>query len=121
MPIKISAKKRIRVSFRRKLENLTRKKAFKDAIKIATKALTSKDFKAAEKLSQAIAAIDKAAKTNTIHKNKAARLKSKLMKLAYSKKIQAKSAKTEVKAVKRTKKTEPKPAEKKPTEKKAKK
>lgn len=93
MPIKVSAKKRLKVSARRRLENLARTRAYKDAIKAFKKAVSSKDRKAGEKLSRAIAVIDKAAKTHVIHKNKAGRLKSKIMKLASEKKIQPVSAK----------------------------
>ena len=93
MPTTKSAVKRVRVSARRHLENLARKNAMKTGIKTFLKAVEKKDTKASEKLSQAIAFIDKAAKARVIHKNKAAKLKSKLMKLAASKKIEPKSAK----------------------------
>ncbi|MFH1749507.1 MAG: 30S ribosomal protein S20 [bacterium] len=118
MPIKISAKKRVRVYARRKLENIARTRAYKDAIRTFEKAIASNDKKTNEKLSRAIALIDKANKTNIIHKNKAGRLKSRIMKLAAKKKIQPISAKIkqdQKKAV--VKKTEKKIDKKSETEK----
>lgn len=81
MPITQSAKKAVRGSLRKKAFNDQRKKAMKEVIKKIEK--TSKtDKKAAEKMmSQAFAAIDKAAKRGVIKKNNAARKKSRLSKL----------------------------------------
>jgi small subunit ribosomal protein S20 len=94
MPIKVSAAKRLKVYHRRKIENLARKKALKNAVKAFEQAVAAKDKSAGQSLSQAIATIDKAAKTNIIHANKAGRLKSRLHKLAAVNKIQAVYAKT---------------------------
>ncbi len=113
VPIKVSAKKRLRVSARRRLENLARSRALKDAIKIFKKAVQSKDLKAGEKLNRAITAIDKAAKTNVIHKNKAGRLKSKIMKLAAERKIQPVSVKKKDETPKKKAKKPVKKSEKK--------
>lgn len=70
MPITKSAKKSLRVSLRQRTQNLKVEKKLKQALK-----------KADEKnVNEVISLIDKAAKTNLIHKNKAARLKSRLNK-----------------------------------------
>lgn len=66
MPITSSAKKALKVDIRRAIENKTVRARFKALIKKG-------DVKKAQ------AAIDKAAKLNVIHKNRAARLKSRLM------------------------------------------
>lgn len=76
MPITQSAKKALRQSIRRRARNLTRTNAYKSAVKQLKKlAATSKEG-AAKLLPTAYKAIDKAAKTGVIKKNKAARLKS---------------------------------------------
>lgn len=51
-----------------------RKKAMKDAVKKVKKDMTPENMKLAQK------ALDKAAKGNAIHKNRASRLKSRLAK-----------------------------------------
>lgn len=70
MPISASAKKALRVSERRAVENKIMKARVKNQIKHAT----------GETLAQAFSTIDKAAKNNVMHANKAARLKSRLAK-----------------------------------------
>lgn len=81
MPITKSAKKARRQSARRKVQNTKRKDAYKGAIKTYKKQVASKDLKDIQaKLSAAYKALDKAAKTGAIKKNKAARLKSRLAK-----------------------------------------
>lgn len=71
-----SALKRKRSSETKRLQNRTRKTAVRDLIK---KIRASKDKKsAAEQLLKVTSLLDKLAKTNLIHKNKAANLKSKL-------------------------------------------
>ncbi len=81
MPITRSAKKARRQSARRKIQNTTRKEAYKGAIKTYKKQVASKDLKDIQaRLSAAYKALDKAAKTGAIKKNKAARLKSRLAK-----------------------------------------
>lgn len=77
MPITKSAAKALKQSHKKHAQNLKTKKNVKDAIKATT------DSKS---LSKAQSAIDKAAKTNYIHKNKAARLKSRLAKKISKKK-----------------------------------
>ncbi|MBU2595284.1 30S ribosomal protein S20 [Patescibacteria group bacterium] len=72
MPIIKSAKKRVRTAKRNYAQNLKYKKAYKKAMADYYKKPSKK------KLSQAFSKIDKAAKINLIHKNKAARLKSAL-------------------------------------------
>ncbi len=81
MPITSSAKKALRQNVRRKKENLKRKTAYKAAIKNYKKLLENKDLeKAKVELSKIFKALDKAAKKDTIKKNKANRLKSRLSK-----------------------------------------
>ena len=81
MPITKSAKKARRQSARRKVQNTKRKDAYKGAIKTYKKLVTSKNVdEVRAKLSLAYKALDKAAKTGAIKKNKAARLKSRLAK-----------------------------------------
>lgn len=76
-----SAKKAIRVSKRKAVINLKRRVAFKDARKAVRKAVKAGDKAGAEKLlGKAFKEIDKSAKTNVIHKNAAARYKSRLAK-----------------------------------------
>lgn len=82
MPITRSAKKALRQSKRRQVRNLKRKEAFRDALKKIKKLLAEKKTDEAKKLVPlAYKALDKAAKTNTIKKNTAARKKSRLMRL----------------------------------------
>lgn len=69
-----SAKKANRVSDRRRVFNLRRSKAMKDAVKVLEKKAS------AENLSTAYQAIDKALKRGIIKKNTAARMKSRLSK-----------------------------------------
>jgi small subunit ribosomal protein S20 len=78
MPIIKSAKKKVRVGKRNLAQNLRYKEAMQKAVKAYYK---EKDTKKKEKkLSLAFSAIDKMVKINLIHKNKAARLKSSLVK-----------------------------------------
>jgi len=71
MPITKSAIKALRQSQKKRVRNLAKKKALKTAVK---KTKTAKD------LAKAQSQIDKIAKSGYIHKNKAARLKSRLAK-----------------------------------------
>ncbi len=75
MPITQSAKKALRRDKRRTIVNLRIKKKIKSAFKKAKEKQTKKN------IALAYSAIDKAVKKNVIHRNKAARLKSRLMKL----------------------------------------
>lgn len=79
MPITRSAKKALRQSFRRRARNLVKKEAYKRLVRDIKKLTALGKNKEAEKiLPQLYKALDKAAKTNVIKKNKAARLKSRL-------------------------------------------
>jgi len=80
MPRTSSAKNALAKDKRRKIENdLTRAKV-KSALKGAKIAIAKGEKKLDDKLSQAFRELDIAAKKNVIHKNKAARLKSRLVK-----------------------------------------
>jgi small subunit ribosomal protein S20 len=82
MPNIQSAKKALRQSERRRVQNLKKKRAFRDAVKNVRK-LASKDKydEAVTLLPKAYKALDKAAKSNIIKKNTASRVKSRLTKL----------------------------------------
>lgn len=83
MPITKSAKKALRQSERRRQRNLKKKEAYKRLIRDVRKfAAAGKTDEAKKILPSLYKALDKAAKTNVIKKNKAARLKSRLTKLA---------------------------------------
>lgn len=82
MPITSSAKKALRSSRRKHAHNLARKTAMLQTIKKIKKFMADKNTKEAlAHLAAAYKAIDKAAKTNLIKKNAAARKKSRLAKL----------------------------------------
>jgi len=82
MPITKSAKKALRQSLSRKAENLRRKENYKNTLKKFIKlASAGKNEEAKQTLPKVYKALDKAAKTNVIAKNKAARLKSKAQRL----------------------------------------
>ncbi len=80
MPVTKSAKKALRRDKRRIIINARIKKKIKEALRAAKKNPTEKTIVLAS------SAVDKAAKKNYIHKNKAARFKSKLAKLLKSSK-----------------------------------
>lgn len=73
-----STKKRMRQAAKKRLENRYYAKTMRNAIR-DFRALSDKK-EAQEKLPKVISIIDKVAKRNQIHKNKASNLKSKLMK-----------------------------------------
>ena len=104
MPVIKSAKKKLRKDRKREIVNKKLKNLLKKNIKLAEKNPSEANVKKAVKI------IDKTAKKNIIHKNKAARIKSKLAKLLAGKKPIAKVAK-------KTKK----PSKAKPSKSKAKK
>ena len=82
MPITKSAKKALRQSERRRVRNQARKTALKSALKNADKLIASKKTAdLSEAVRHAYKIIDKSAKHHLIHKNKAARLKSRIAKL----------------------------------------
>lgn len=84
MPIIKSAVKALRQDKKRAKINMPVKKKFREAVKKARKKPTLKNLK------QAYSILDKAAKKKIIHKNKAARLKSRLAKLLKKKKAKKK-------------------------------
>lgn len=84
MPVIKSAKKKLRKDRKREIVNKNLKNLFKKSIKLAEKNPSEANVKKAVKI------IDKTAKKNIIHKNKAARIKSKLAKLLAGKKTPAK-------------------------------
>lgn len=74
-----SAKKAIRSSAKKRVFNLRRLRAYKEAIRNVQKAVAEGDKKEANKLMPAAQkAIDKAVKTDLLKKNTAARYKSRL-------------------------------------------
>ncbi len=79
MPITKSAQKQLRKSRKRHLRNRAAKSSLKTAIKKVRAGLEGRDREGAEKaLTQAIPTLDKAAAKGLIHKNAAARYKSRL-------------------------------------------
>ena len=81
MPITKSAKKALRQTATRKKRNTVRKEVYKREIKDIKALLSSKNSADAEKsLATVYKALDKAAKTGAIKKNKASRLKSRIAK-----------------------------------------
>ena len=104
MPLIKSAKKAIKTTKRQTEENRLVRAKVKDTLKGARIAITAGDKNVAEKISQAYRELDIATKKNVIHKNKAARLKSRLAKkLATTTPIEVKpvkKAKTSKKATK---------------------
>jgi len=73
----------MRVSRRKRVINLVTIGKYKDAVKAVRKAVVGKKKdEAAKLLPLAFKQLDKAAKKHVIHKNKAARLKSRLAKAA---------------------------------------
>lgn len=72
MPVTKQAKKKLRKDLKREKANLSLKTEYKKTLKKTRKNVTTKS------LSEASKVLDKAAKKGLIHKNKAARLKSRL-------------------------------------------
>lgn len=75
MPIIKSAKKKLRADKKREYFN----KKFANILNLSIK--KAKKIQSEKNIRDAISVVDKSAKKNIIHKNKAARLKSKLSKL----------------------------------------
>lgn len=75
-----SGKKRVRSSEKRRVRNLLAKNAIKRALKAAEKAIKAKNSEVKELVKKAISVLDKAVERGIIHKNKAARKKSRLQK-----------------------------------------
>ena len=81
MPIKESAKKYMRVTERKTEKNRKIKGSFRSAIKATKESLAKNDVaKAQEFLKKSMKAIDKATQKKVLHKNTAARMKSRLNK-----------------------------------------
>ena len=79
MPITQSAKKALRQNISRRARNVVKKEAYKKAVKDFRAFVAEKKTEEAKKiLSTVFKALDKAAKTKVIEKNKASRLKSRL-------------------------------------------
>jgi len=79
VPTTISAKKRIRQNAKRRSISLWRKRRIKDQIKTFLKAVQDQDIKTAEvEYRKTCGILDKVACTSTIHRNTAARRKSRL-------------------------------------------
>lgn len=88
MPITHSAKKGLRSSLRKRAINDKRRRVMKESIKAVRKSASQGDIESAEKdLPKAYKAIDKAAK-GFLHKNTAARYKSRLAQLIKKAKTQ---------------------------------
>ncbi len=79
MPIIKSAQKRVRSAKKATIRNLRTKRQLKSAIKNVRKAVDTGKKSTERELNEAISAIDKAVKKGVIHKNKAARQKSRLV------------------------------------------
>lgn len=88
MPVIKSAIKKLKQSLKHQSHNRATKRTVRDLVEAFKKSPTPKAYIAA------VSALDKAAKTNVIHKNKAARLKSRL-----AKRLPRVEAKTEKKPV----------------------
>jgi small subunit ribosomal protein S20 len=77
----LSAKKRVRQNLKRRARNRARKEMIKDDVKAFSGALTGGDFgKAETALRQVTRRLDRVAGKGTIHKNTAARKRSRLTK-----------------------------------------
>ncbi|HSX18398.1 MAG TPA: 30S ribosomal protein S20 [Candidatus Saccharimonadales bacterium] len=117
MPIIKSAKKRVKIAAKARSRNLHTKRDVRDALKAFAKALEGgKATEVAKTQAAAMSALDTAAKKAVIHKNKAARQKSRLSaqaKAAGVKPQKAQSAKPKTKST-----AAKKPAAKKTTAKK---
>ena len=79
MPNTVSAKKRVRQNIKRRALNHWRKRRVKAQIKSCLKAIQDQDVKAAEtEFRKACGLLDQVATTSTLHRNTAARRKSRL-------------------------------------------
>jgi small subunit ribosomal protein S20 len=75
-----AAKKQIRNSYRKWLRNRYVKGKMRAAVRVVREAIEAGDYETAHTwMPQASSELDKAARKNIIHPNKAARLKSRLM------------------------------------------
>ena len=79
MPTSASAKKRVRQNARRRAMNQWRKRRIKDQIKSFLKAIQDQDVKTAEaEYRKTCSILDQVATSSTLHRNTAARRKSRL-------------------------------------------
>ncbi|UCD74174.1 MAG: 30S ribosomal protein S20 [Phycisphaerales bacterium] len=79
MPNTESAKKRVRQTVKRNALNQWRKRRIKEQVKLFLKAVQDQDVKAAEaEYRKTCGILDKVACTSTMHRNTAARRKSRL-------------------------------------------
>ncbi|HLD21307.1 MAG TPA: 30S ribosomal protein S20 [Patescibacteria group bacterium] len=80
MPTTKAAKKALRQTKKQTAQNSAKKKRIKELTKDFLKAVETKAPEAHELLQKTTQALDKSAKTHTIHKNRASRQKSALQK-----------------------------------------
>lgn len=93
MPIIKSAKKRVKVAAKARSRNIQTKRTLRDALKAYAAALEGgKPAEITKAQSAAVSALDSAAKKAVIHKNKAARLKSRLASQAKDKGVKPQKA-----------------------------
>ncbi len=79
MPRIKSAKKRVQVGERNRQRNLSIRSTYRSALRAAREAIAGSDASSiAVKIGQAFSTIDKAVKNQVLHRNAAARLKSRL-------------------------------------------
>lgn len=77
----LSAKKRVRQNIKARARNRARKDQIKEQVKAFTTTLAGGDFaKAEQELRKTVQRLDRVASKNTIHKNAAARKRSRLTK-----------------------------------------
>ncbi|MBU1121504.1 MAG: 30S ribosomal protein S20 [Candidatus Omnitrophota bacterium] len=82
MPQKLSGKKELRKTKKRRLRNIDIKQKVKITIKKLKAAITAKDFETCEQMLKVVyKMLDKVASKGVIHPNKAARKKSRIVKL----------------------------------------
>ncbi len=79
MPTTVSAKKRVRQNIKRRALSNWRKRVVREQIKSCLKAIQANDVSAAEaEFKKACGLLDRVATTSTLHRNTAARRKSRL-------------------------------------------
>jgi len=89
----LSAKKRIRQTVKRNARNRARKEQVKVQLKSFTAAVTAGELATAEvELRKTVSKLDKIASKHTIHKNTAARRRSRMTKLLNAAKIAPQAA-----------------------------
>lgn len=85
MPNIKSAEKRVKVIKTKTLKNIIKKSSLKTAVRKCKEAISGNSSNATEILNNTASILDKAAAKNILHKNNAARKKSKLAKALNSK------------------------------------